>query len=56
MKLKVNDQIPDAKIFHLVDGEPREQNVSEVLGSRASLKPSPKKFKAKRVIVKVRPG
>ena len=34
MKLKVNDQIPDAKIFHLVDGEPKEQNISEVLGSK----------------------
>ena len=34
MKLKVNVQIPDAKIFHLVDGEPKEQNISEVLGSK----------------------
>ena len=34
MKLKVNDQIPDAKIFHLVDGEPKEQNISQVLGSK----------------------
>ena len=34
MKLKVNDQIPDIKIFHLVDGEPKEQNISEVLGSK----------------------
>ena len=33
MKLKINDQIPDTKIFHLVDGEPKEQNISEVLGS-----------------------
>ena len=32
MKLKVNDQIPYAKIFHLVDGEPKEQNISEVFG------------------------
>ena len=32
MKLKVNDLIPGAKIFHLVDGEPKEQNISEVLG------------------------
>ncbi|MBD1154244.1 peroxiredoxin [Pelagibacterales bacterium SAG-MED23] len=32
MKLKVKDQIPDSKIFHLVDGEPKEQNISEVLG------------------------
>ena len=34
MKLKVNDQIQDVKIFHLADGEPKEQNVSEVLGSK----------------------
>ena len=34
MKLKVKDQIPDAKIFHLVDGEPKEQYISEVLGSK----------------------
>ena len=33
MKLKVNDKIPDTKIFHLFDGEPKEQNISEVLGS-----------------------
>ena len=34
MKLKVNDQIPDIKIFHLVDGEPKEQSISELLGSK----------------------
>ena len=34
MNLKNKDQIPDAKIFHLVDGEPKEQNISEVLGSK----------------------
>ena len=34
MRLKVNDQMPDAKIFHLVNGEPKEQNISEVLGSK----------------------
>jgi len=38
MKLKVNDQIPDAKIFNLVNGEPKEQNIAEVLGSNASNK------------------
>ena len=32
MKLKVKDQIPDSKIFLLIDGEPKEQNISEVLG------------------------
>ena len=34
MKLKVKDKIPDVKIFHLVEGEPKEQNISEVLGSK----------------------
>ena len=34
MKLKINDQIPDVKIFHLVDGIPKEQVISEVLGSK----------------------
>ena len=34
MKLKIKDQIPDVKIFHLVDGAPKEQNISEVLGSK----------------------
>ena len=33
MKLKVKDKIPDPKIFHLFDGEPKEQNISEVLGT-----------------------
>ena len=33
MKLKVKDKIPDSKIFHLFDGEPKEQNISEVLGT-----------------------
>ena len=32
MKLKVKDQIPDSMIFHLVDGEPMEQNLIQVLG------------------------
>ena len=34
MKLKVNAQIPDTKIFHLVNGELKEQNISVVLGSK----------------------
>jgi len=33
MKLKVKDKIPDAKIFHLANSEPKEQNISEILGS-----------------------
>ena len=32
MKLKVKDQIPNSKIFYLLNGEPKEQNISEVLG------------------------
>ena len=34
INLKITNQIPDANIFHLVDGELREQNISEVLGSK----------------------
>ena len=33
MKLKIKDQIPDAKIFHLVDGLPKEQAITEILGT-----------------------
>ena len=32
MKLKVNDQIPDTEVFHLVDGEPQIIKLKEVLG------------------------
>ena len=32
MKLKINDQIPDTEIFHLVDGEPQTINIREILG------------------------
>ena len=34
MKLKIKDQIPDTKIFHLVEGEPKEQNILDILGSK----------------------
>ena len=34
MKLKINDQIPDANIFHLLDGEPKEQRIKEILGTK----------------------
>ena len=30
MKLKVQDPIPDSKIFHLINGEPKEQNISQI--------------------------
>ena len=49
MKLKVNDQIPDVKIFHLVDGEPKEQNISEVLGSNKIILLRPKKTRLMRL-------
>ena len=32
MKLKVKDSIPDAKVFILKDGEPKEQNIKETFG------------------------
>ena len=33
MKLKVNDLIPEANIYILKDGEPREQGIKETLGN-----------------------
>ena len=33
MKLKVNDQIPDTVVYHLVDGEPQTIKLKEVLGT-----------------------
>ena len=33
MKLKVNDFIPEANIYILKDGEPKEQNIKEILGN-----------------------
>ena len=32
MKLKIKDNIPDIKIFHLIDGQPKEESIKEVLG------------------------
>ena len=32
MNLKTKNKIPEAKIFHLEQGQPKEQNISEVLG------------------------
>ena len=32
MKLKINDQVPDAEIFHLVDGEPQTINIRKIFG------------------------
>ena len=32
MKLKIKDQIPDTEIFHLVDGEPQKNKLSEIIG------------------------
>ena len=33
MKLKIKDQIPDTEIFHLIDGEPKQNKLSEILGN-----------------------
>ena len=33
MKLKVNSSIPDAKIYILKDGDPKEQSIIETLGN-----------------------
>ena len=33
MKLKIKDQIPDTEIFQLVDGEPKQNKLSEILGN-----------------------
>ena len=33
MKLKVNDTIPETKIYILKDGEPKEQSIKETLGN-----------------------
>ena len=34
MKIKTKDQIPDTEIFHLVDGEPQKNKLSEIIGNR----------------------
>ena len=33
MKIKIKDQIPDTEIFQLVDGEPQQSKLSEILGN-----------------------
>ena len=33
MKIKIKDQIPDAEIFHLVEGEPKISKIKELLGT-----------------------
>ncbi len=33
MRLKIKDQIPDTEIFHLIDGEPKKNKLSEILGN-----------------------
>ena len=32
MKIKIKDQIPDTDIFHLVDAEPKQSKLREILG------------------------
>tara|TARA_B100001057_G_scaffold238348_1_gene238666 strand:+ start:435 stop:923 length:489 start_codon:yes stop_codon:yes gene_type:complete len=34
MKIKIDDQIPDVEIFHLVDGEPQKSKFKEIIGDR----------------------
>tara|TARA_B100001564_G_C20414613_1_gene567278 strand:- start:114 stop:599 length:486 start_codon:yes stop_codon:yes gene_type:complete len=33
MKLKIKDKIPDIEIFHFADGEPKKNNLREILGN-----------------------
>ncbi len=33
MILKIKDQIPNTDIFHLIDGEPKQNKLSEILGN-----------------------
>jgi len=33
MKLKIKDQLPDAEIFQLVDGEPQKSKLREIIGN-----------------------
>ena len=33
MKIKIKDQIPDIDIFHLVDAEPKQSKLREILGN-----------------------
>ena len=37
MKLKIKDQLPDAEVFQLVDGEPQKSKLSEIIGNGLSL-------------------
>ena len=33
MKIKIKDQIPDTEIFHLLNGEPKKNKLSEIMGN-----------------------
>ena len=37
MKLKLKDSIPQAQIFHLIDGEPKQESIKEVFGQKKIL-------------------
>ena len=37
MKLRANDQIPDTEIYHLVNGEPQKNKLSEILGNKKTI-------------------
>ena len=34
MKLKVDNQIPDVKIFYMFEGQPKEESIKNVLGTK----------------------
>ena len=34
MKLKVDNQIPDVKIFYIFEGQPKEESIKDVLGTK----------------------
>ena len=34
MKLKVDNQIPEAKIFYILEGQPKEESIKEVFGTK----------------------
>ena len=37
MKLQLKDTIPESHIFHLIDGEPKKENIKEVFGQNKIL-------------------
>jgi len=37
MKVKINEQIPDAEVFRLIDGEPKKINISDLLKDKKTI-------------------